>query len=147
MIMKYRDDTWQNLPNGQQLTLTGTDSQFTRIEGLAANLDYKNVVLRSEFDRYQQVDLPIGVNNVYKYMLMGIGYNFGNITPMYTFSRYRTIAEPIEGRNTQNVSVRWDFMKNMALKVQYDISRDASQYATPFFGDSKLFSISLQGVF
>ena len=147
MLMTYHDDTWQNLPGGGRVTLTGTDSQFTRIEGLAANLDYKNVVVRSEFDRYEQVDLPIGVNNVYKYMLLGVGYNFGTVTPMYTFSRYRTIAEPIEGRNTQNISVRWDFRKNMALKVQYDVSRDASHYSTPFFGDSKLLSISLQGVF
>jgi len=33
------------------------------------------------------------------------------------------------------------------LKLQYDVSRDESQYSTPFFGDSKLLSISLQGVF
>ena len=148
MIMKYRDDIWQDNPGGPPTTLTGSPSEFTRIEGLAANLDYKNFIVRSEIDRYQQIDLPNGVDNVYKYMLIGAGYTFfGNLTPMYTFSRYRTVAEPIEGRNTQNISVRWDFMKNTALKVQYDVSRDASQYATPFFGDSKLLSISLQGVF
>jgi hypothetical protein len=148
MLMKYRDDTWQSNPaGGPPITLTGSASEFTRIEGLAANVDYKNIVIRSEIDRYQQIDLPNGVNNVYKYMLLGVGYNIGNVTPMYTFSRYRTIVEPIEGRNTQNISVRWDFMKNTALKVQYDVSRDESHYPTPFFGDSKLLSIAIEGVF
>jgi hypothetical protein len=148
MIMTYRDNTWQDNPaGGPPITLTGSPAEFTRIEGLAGNMDYKNIVVRSEIDRYQQIDLPNNVNNVYKYMLLGVGYNFGSVTPMYTFSRYRTIAPPIEGRNTQNISVRWDFMKNTALKVQYDISRDASAYPTPFFGDSRLLSISLQGVF
>jgi hypothetical protein len=66
---------------------------------------------------------------------------------MYTFSRYRTVAEPIEGRNTQYVSLRWDFRKDMALKAQYDVSQDHSHYAYKFFGDSKLMSVSLQGVF
>jgi hypothetical protein len=72
---------------------------------------------------------------------------FGNWTPMYTYSRYTTVAAPIEGRSTQYLSLRWDFMKYTALKVQYDISKDKSEYSYPFFGDSKVLSISLQGVF
>jgi len=66
---------------------------------------------------------------------------------MYTYSRYRTVAQPIEGRDTQSVVVRWDFRKNMALKIQYDVSKDKSTYPFKFFGDSNLLSISLQGVF
>jgi hypothetical protein len=34
-----------------------------------------------------------------------------------------------------------------AAEIQYDISKDKSEYSYPFFGDSKVLSISLQGVF
>jgi hypothetical protein len=145
MVMRYNDDVWQTNPDGSRDTLI--DGESTRIMGLAVNLDYKNWLVRTELDRYEQVDQAQGLNLIYKYALIGVGHQFGNLTPMYTFSRYTTVAEPIEARNTQNVSLRWDFKKNMALKVQYDVSKDKSHYSFPFFGDSKLISVSLQGVF
>ena len=52
-----------------------------------------------------------------------------------------------EGRNTRYLSLRWDVKRNMALKLQYDVTKDKSDYSYPFFGDSKLLSVSLQGVF
>jgi len=58
-----------------------------------------------------------------------------------------TTAASVEGRNTSMFSVRWDFMKNTALKVQYDISKDHSEYPYPFLGDSNILSVSLQGIF
>ena len=66
---------------------------------------------------------------------------------MYTYSQYTTVNEPTEGRKTQYLSLRWDFRQDTALKIQYDISKDKSHYPYPFFGDSKLFSVSLQGIF
>ncbi|NEX63004.1 hypothetical protein [Noviherbaspirillum galbum] len=144
MAMRHEDSVWQDA-GGVRTDLY--KDQPTRIMGISANLDYKNWLVKTEVDRFEQVDLSKGINNIYKYALVGIGYNFGKLTPMYTFSRYRTVAEPIEGRNTQYLSLRWDFMKNTALKLQYDISKDRSNYPYPFFGDSKVFSISLQGVF
>ena len=147
MIMQYRDDIWQNGPGGQRQVVSGVDHLFTRIEGLSFNLDYDHFIVRNELDRSQQYSSTPGVGNVYKYMLTGVGYNLGTVTPMYTFSKYRYITPPIEGRDTQTFSVRWDFRKNTALKFQYDHSRDASQYAVPFFGDSSLASVSLQGIF
>ncbi|MBI3231132.1 MAG: hypothetical protein HYZ45_13465, partial [Burkholderiales bacterium] len=142
---KHRDSVWQYYPDGSRYTLL--DNQFTRIVGLAANVDYNNWIIKTEVDRFEQVNPALGIKNIYKYALLGVGYNYGNWTPMYTMSRYRTVTEPIEGRNSQYFSVRWDFRKDMALKVQYDISKDKSHYAYPFFGDSRLLSISLQGVF
>jgi len=147
MSMQYRDNIWSNNADGTQTTLT--DHVFTRITGLAGNIDYKNLLVRSEIDRFQQsANSP--AKFVYDYALLGIGYKIGNFTPMYTFSRYR--VEPstaifVEGRNTSMFSVRWDFMKNTALKVQYDISKDHSEYPYPFFGDSNILSVSLQGIF
>ncbi|UUZ52055.1 hypothetical protein LP420_00400 [Massilia sp. B-10] len=57
------------------------------------------------------------------------------------------MAAPIEGRDTKYVSLRWDVRKNTTVKLQYDISKDKSEYAYPFFGDSKLLSVALQGIF
>lgn len=144
MLMHYKDTTWQDLPGGRT---TLVDNESTRIMGLSVNMDYKNWLVKTEVDRYEQIDAGRGLNNVYKYALAGVGYQLGSWTPMYTFSRYRTVTEPIEGRNTQYLSLRWDFMKNNALKIQYDVSKDRSHYSYPFFGDSKLLSISLQGIF
>lgn len=145
MIMKHRSTVWQDNADGSRNTLL--DNKYTRIVGLAANLDYNNWIVKAEVDRFEQVDKPAGINNIYKYALLGVGRSFGDWTPMYTMSRYTTVTEPIEGRRTQYLSLRWDFRKNTALKVQYDITKDKSHYPYPFFGDSKLLSVSLQGVF
>ncbi len=147
MFMTYKDNLWQDAAGGGRNYLLGIQDQRTRIMGISANLDKNNWLIKSELDRYEQVDKEKGLNGIYKYALFGVGYQFGKWTPMFTMSRYRTVAAPIEGRNTRYASLRWDFRKNMALKLQYDISKDKSEYSYPFFGDSKLLSASLQGVF
>lgn len=144
MVMRYEDTLWQDV-GGVRTTLI--DQQSTRIMGLSANMDYKNWLIKTEVDRYEQVDKAKGLNGIYKYALAGVGYQWGAWTPMFTMSRYRTVAAPIEGRNTRYLSLRWDVAKNTALKVQYDVTKDKSAYTYPFFGDSKLLSLSLQGVF
>ena len=147
MLMHYKDNLWQTAANGSRSYLLQVQDQGTRIMGLSANMDYKNWLVKSEVDRYEQVDAAKGLNGIYKYALFGVGYQFGAWTPMWTMSRYRTVAAPIEGRNTSYLSLRWDFAKNTTLKLQYDVSKDKSEYSYPFFGDSKLLSVSLQGVF
>jgi hypothetical protein len=147
MFMTYKDNTWQEAADGTRTYLLDVHNQRTRIMGISANLDRNNWLIKSEVDRYEQVDAAKGLNGVYKYALFGVGYQYGKWTPMITASRYRTIAAPIEGRDTKYLSLRYDFRKNMTLKVQYDITKDRSDYDYPFFGDSKLLSVSLQGVF
>ena len=147
MLMHYKDSLWQDGPNGSRNYLLQVQDQSTRIMGISANMDYKNWLVKTEVDRYEQVDAAKGLNGIYKYALAGVGYQFGAWTPMFTMSRYRTVAAPIEGRNTRYLSLRWDFRRNTTLKLQYDITKDKSEYSYPFFGDSKLLSISLQGVF
>ena len=145
MYMRYKDTLWQDQVGGGKLYLV--NNQSTQIMGVSANMDYKNWLIKAEVDRYQQVDASKGLNNIYKYALVGVGYQFGSWTPMYTYSQYNTVNEPTEGRKTQYLSLRWDFRQDTALKIQYDISKDKSHYPYPFFGDSKLFSVSLQGIF
>jgi hypothetical protein len=147
MMMWYKDTLWQSKPDGSRNILLQIEDQSTRIMGLSANMDYKNWLIKTELDRYEQVDASKGLNNIYKYALVSVGYQYGAWTPAYSQSRYRTVAAPIEGRDTRYLSLRWDFRKNTSLKVQYDISKDKTEYAYPFFGDSKLLSVSLQGIF
>lgn len=145
MYMRYKDNLWQDNSDGSRLNMIS--NQSTSIMGISANMDYKNWLIKAEVDRYRQVDPAKGLNNVYKYALFGVGYQFGAWTPMYTYSQYTTINEPTEGRKTHYLSLRWDFHATTALKLQYDMSKDKSHYSYPFFGDSKVLSISLQGVF
>ncbi|MET3109008.1 hypothetical protein AAKU67_003903 [Oxalobacteraceae bacterium GrIS 2.11] len=141
MVMKYRD----------HVALMGSapyvDNAFTRLEGLSANIDYQNWVVRAEIDHYQQVSTAVGLDNVYKYNLLGVGYKFGDFTPMLTHSYYTTVAAPIESQSTNSVVLRWDFLPNTALKVQYDDNKDQSKFPYKFFGDSRLLSVALQGTF
>ncbi|WP_243405503.1 hypothetical protein [Solimicrobium silvestre] len=145
MAMEYRDTTTINNPGAPATTVVS--NQFTRIEGLSANMDYQNWVVRGEIDRYQQQSTALGINNVYKYNLLGVGYKVGDFTPMLTHSQYTTVAQPIEAQKTNSIVVRWDFRPNTALKVQYDVNIDESQYPYKFFGNSHLLSVSLQGIF
>jgi hypothetical protein len=145
MYMHHNETSWQDNADGTRTEFVS--DMPTHIMGFSGNMDYKNWLIKAEVDQFRQIDERLGFNFVYKYALAGVGYQYGNWTPMYTYSRYTTVAAPIEGRSTQYLSLRWDFMKNTALKVQYDISKDKSEYSYPFFGDSKVLSISLQGVF
>ena len=150
MVMKYRDNSEIFYPGAPT---PGVTNLFTRIEGLSANMDYGNWLVRAEIDRYQQVSVAVNVNNIYKYNLIGVGYKLGDFTPMVTHSEYTTTSENpslgqyIEAQSTNSVVVRWDFRTNTALKVQYDDNKDKSKYPYSFFGDSKLLSLSLQGIF
>lgn len=147
MMMKHRDTVTTNNPDGTQTLML--DNQFTKIMGLAANIDYDGWVGRAEADRFEQRNGD-QLKNIYSYYLFGVGYKFGNLTPMITQSHYSTntlTGLPTEGRKTTNLLLRWDLYKNTALKFQYDISKDESTYPYPFLGDSKLLSVSLQGVF
>lgn len=141
MYMTFRDNITTYNPDGTSSELS--KNVFTRIMGASVNVDYNNIVLRTELNRFEQVPQ----NFIYNYYLVSGGYKIGNVTPLLTFSQYSTQQYPIEARRSTYLGVRWDFRKDMAFKAQYDISRDQSQYPYPFFGDHKLLSVSLQGVF
>jgi len=146
MMMQYKDSYWQDAPGGGRNYLV--QDQPTKIVGISANLDYKNWIVKSELDLYEQNDDAKELNNIYKYALLGVGYSFGDFTPMYTRSQYTTVnPDYLEARSSEYFSLRWNFMKNTSLKLQYDITKDNSRLSYPFFGDSRLLSISLQGTF
>lgn len=144
MYMIHRDDIVQH--NADNSVSQWADKVFTRIMGASFNVDYDAYLVRSEFNRFEQSVSKF----IYNYYLVGAGYRYKDVTGMLTFSHYMTEPNSFvdqEGRNTRSVSLRWDFYKNLALKAQYDISHDESKYSYPFFGDHKLLSVSLQGIF
>ncbi|MBR7784515.1 hypothetical protein KDM89_20485, partial [Undibacterium sp. LFS511W] len=72
MMMRHEETVSQNDPVAGTTFLL--QDQPTRIMGLSINMDYKNWLLKSEFDRFEQKDASKGINNIYKYALFGIGY-------------------------------------------------------------------------
>jgi hypothetical protein len=143
MLMKFKNDQSTRKPDGT--TVINLDGYSTTIAGLSANYDGRNVILRSEINRFSQEVSGY----TYNYFLLGGGYKLGDLTAMLTVSRYMTTPNNFgaaqEGRRTRTLALRWDFNKNLALKAQYDISRDLSKY--DFFGDHKLLSFSAQTSF
>jgi hypothetical protein len=124
-----------------------------RIYGTALNADYEDLVVRSEFyymDRTSVFERDYG-------MLFGIGYRFGKILPMLTYSRYRQSFIPNadfgpsdqEAHADISALVRYDVTTSSALKIQYDTWRDRSgpNFAPVFFGSSKLLALCYDRVF
>lgn len=147
VMTTYHESIWQQNSDGTHAQIS--DKVFTRVKGASANVDYKNFVVRTEISQISQnpgTDYKFNVD-IY---LASIGYRIGPVLPLFTQARYSfetTTVTPREGQTTRSVGLRWDFHKNMALKVQYDLTRDHSEYPVPFIGDSKLIAVSLQGVF
>ncbi|MFL6632060.1 MAG: hypothetical protein ACJ8HJ_07075 [Massilia sp.] len=138
IIMRMNDSIWQVDPDGLRTTLV--DSRASRVVGVSANMDYKNWLVKSEV---QRTDGGIGR---YNYGLLGIGYQLGAWTPMYTFSRYRN-EEQLDIGSTHTASLRWDFHKDITLKFQYELANSRSHYNLPISGKSRLLSVSLGGIF
>lgn len=143
MLMTFKNDQKTHKSDGS--VVINLDGYKTDIMGLSLNYDGRNVILRSELNRFKQAVSGY----TYNYFLVGGGYKLGDWTGIYTVSRYRTeenaFAAPVEGRRTQTLALRWDISKSWALKAQYDISKDQSKY--DFFGDYKLLSLSAQTSF
>lgn len=120
--------------------------------GLALNADWNNFILRSEMNQFERPQSQ----NIYKSYLVGGGYKFGQVTAMLTRSKFREIArdwEEIESHNTNSATLRWDFHKSAALKLQFDQVEDESKFnlitgnVNGFTGDTKVVTVSLQAVF
>lgn len=128
------------------------DSVEQEFAGIAANIDYGDLVIRSEYNTFERPD----EDNEYKAALLGIGYRFGDFLPMITASRFEETATwpDIEKHNTRSFSLRWDFSSSAAFKIQYDVFEDESTYfysgndnVSDFIGDYKLIALGVDVVF
>jgi hypothetical protein len=116
-----------------------------RIIGLSASLDYQNWMVRAEANSFIR---PV-LDYKSKSWTATVGYRWGNFTPMIGYSSYKEKATDLytdtQNDNTRFVGLRWDFRKNMDLKLQFDSVRDSSSYS--FTHDAKMATVTLDVLF
>jgi len=97
-----------NTPGG--LIQVDPDANYTHITYKAAAfmIDYESFLWRSE---YTVVDNGEKEKSGY----VSLGYQFGTLTPHYTYSQF----EAVEEKQTHTVGLRWDFKPAAALKFEY----------------------------
>ncbi|MGV7208155.1 porin [Oxalobacteraceae bacterium A2-2] len=116
-----------------------------RILGLSASLDYNNFLLRGEANTFRRPALDYKATS----WTASAGYKIGDVTALAGYSHYTEKLTPtyhdLQIDNTRFVALRWDFRKNMDLKLQFDKVVDRS--AIPFSGNAKLVSVAMDAVF
>jgi len=150
--MKSKDEEIADWGGGDiQIVSDNVDQNFF---GLAAMIDYENILFQSEYNEFDSEDFK---STGY---LLGLGYRINDFTPVISYSKYRD-EDPDFGKqvnNTNSFSVRWDFYPSAALTVQYDILEDntlwfedtdedtvVEEYS--FTGDSEVIAVGLAYVF
>lgn len=115
--------------------------------GASIMIDRNDVLVQIEANSFDADDYSSSAYSV------AAGYRIGSVTPMIGFSSFKD-KDPDFGRQmntTTSLVVRWDFMKQMALKAQYDILKDKTvwpDYGDGLFtGDSEVFTAGIDYVF
>lgn len=103
--------------NGMNVMPPNTDDAFT---GLGLQYDNGKLLVISEYLTRRSTGTMIDSNNYY----ISSGYRFGTLMPYVTASRLvgRGIITNTS-ESTQAIGVRWDAMKNTALKAQFERTR------------------------
>lgn len=116
-----------------------------RIMGVSTSIDYNNWLVRAEANTFRR---PTQDYKAFGWTAT-VGYKIGDFTPLAGYSHYTEKQTEkytdLQIDNTRFVAVRWDFRKNMDLKIQFDKVVDRSHI--PFSGNSKLVSVALDAVF
>ncbi|MYN07164.1 porin [Pseudoduganella aquatica] len=116
-----------------------------RIMGVSASVDYNNFLLRAEANTFRRPAQDYKARS----WTATAGYKIGDFTPLAGYSHYTEkqtdLYTDLQIDNTRFVALRWDFRKNMDLKIQFDKVIDRSHIA--FSGNSKLVSVALDAVF
>ncbi|MBS0349418.1 MAG: hypothetical protein JSR69_23475 [Proteobacteria bacterium] len=128
-----------------------------QIYGVSFNVDYENVLVRSEFIRIAHNDV-MGYTD--RAQILGVGYRLGKWTPMITVSNYRSQAEISAGADpdgqeahrTESLTLRYDLTTSSAVKVQLDFQKDRSgpNYTVDGFnrfGNARLLTATYDVVF
>ncbi len=148
-VDRYRfDNTGTRVPlstGNPRVPMTGLEQDFF---GASFNIDYGNFLLRSEVYTFDRPYTRPNDDNIYEAHMLGVGYRFGDVTPMITYSKFDESEAPYAERTiyqTLSYTVRWDFHSSAALKLQYDDYEDQSTFF--FLGDSKSLALALDVVF
>lgn len=113
--------------------------------GLSINFNFGDLQVLSEFNNYSRPKNSIEIDS---YMI-SFGYHLGDFTPHITRSAFEQEVNAAgfdEKHHTTTLGIRWDFYRNMAVKLQYDDVVDEG-VIVPVKGDSKSISFGLDFVF
>ena len=117
-----------------------------RIYGISANIDHNNWLVRSEysyFDRWKELGYR---SNAY---MAGVGYHFGSLTPMLTYSYFSDVSAdgtPTWKNSNTSLTLRYDLNSQSDIKVQYDQYRELSAPGSTS-GNANVISVSYDRVF
>jgi hypothetical protein len=134
----------------QKLYVPDDEPQFQngvrqRIIGVSAALDYNNWLVRAESNSFIRPSLDYKSSS----FTATVGYRVGQFTPIVGYSTYKEkltetyTAAQID--NTRFAGVRWDFRKNMDLKLQWDSVKDSSAY--DFTHNAKMVTVAFDTLF
>jgi len=161
------DETWKNMfgivfelsKDWFDIRLTMMQGQLDRIiddvrveenikqqfAGVSTNFFFESLSLLTEINRYERPASDINVDTG----MISIAYQINDITPHLTYSIFDQVPNAAGGdeeHSTRSIGLRWDFISNMALKIQYDRVEDKGQVIS-IVGDANLFSVSMDMVF
>ena len=161
------DETWKNMLGVViELSKDWLDLRFTAMQGqldrkinnittekdirqnflgASVNFFFEKLTVLSEINFYNRPAANIEVTT----SMISAGYQIGDFTPHITYSRFlqeKNLAGGDEDHFTSSVGVRWDFDKNIALKLQYDKTIDHGRII-PILGDAELISLSMDLIF
>jgi len=143
-VIKNRVDQWDKSGGARTQVLS---NQAQLIYGVAANIDWEEWLLRSEYSVFDRSDFSYKAKGV----MLSAGRRIGAFTPMLTVSRYREtnafLPDTVQRDNTVSLSLRYELGKSTALKLQWDRFTDKSGKDLDFVGSSRLLSLSLDTVF
>jgi hypothetical protein len=130
-------------PDGEEPTFQRGTRQ--KIIGISGSIDYGNWLVRAEANRFMRPSLDYKSSS----FTTTVGYRIGKFTPMIGFSTYKekltASYTETQNDNTRFAGVRWDFRKNMDLKVQWDSVKDSSAY--DFTKNAKTLSVAFDVLF
>ena len=116
-----------------------------RILGLSGSIDYGNWLVRAEANRFMRPSLDFKSSS----WTASVGYRLGQFTPLVGYSSYKEKQTAgytaTQNDTTRFATLRWDFRKNMDLKLQFDSVKDSSAY--DFTHDAKMVSVTLDVLF
>jgi len=136
-VMTYENERYIG---GEQVLFSGETSVSGSFYGLAANLDFDNIFILTEFN-------TLDADSKFETYMLTLGYRIDDFTPYLSYSAFEQTDEVDgEDHNTTSVGLRWDFHPSAAFKVQYDKVKDNS-FDFAVAGDSESLTFGIDLVF
>lgn len=109
--------------------------------GLAFNVDYEGLQLRSEINAFETFEFKSQAE------FISLGYQVLNVTPTLSYLHYKDEYASFSVTETMNYSftIRWDVFDSTALKIQFDKFFDKTD--RKFVGDSEIVVLGVDYVF